>query len=1129
MKARLLLLALLPAALWLAGQPVLAAPQTQPWRIGVAGGYSNGFWGMLGREGLPRERMIENRVGDLAYLKQFDVVMLTMPAVGAAAVSAAVEQFVKEGGIAVTEGAVWPSEEALPGRRITQRKGPNFQFLEGTSPAARGLGRGGRLPTTRRPASSIIPVEGHPDTYILARFTDEGANDDTLGVFLDGDKGAPGLILFRYGQGWWLWSGTWTGYWTALSGPHFVPAILNTLELGSNWELRSRWDKRPLAPESLLTSRAALAETAPRQPGPGEPAAPGEGYEILDDSLELGGDFDLAGTWSAGTSATVLSSYWNPQWQRRVEFAQGTVRVVAAVAGQETTLGSTAPGEIDAAADHELHVRRRNGDVLVRVDGRPVLCVVDGPPMQGVVASSGLAEAICQPAGPTEFADEFMRSNEEDSDWTPVSGNWKVQQEVGDRGQGQVAQSVNPFRYEATAEAGAPALSTAGMWFWDDYQAEVRARPNCAGVGIVAHYADEDNHLAFSISFPAEGNGPAQARLVCRSGGQEQVLATGLCAAARGQWVKPALRVSGGYVQGLVDDVVVLRASDPVRGTGGIGLLVQDGQALFDDVLVTPWVAMPVSCAGPSPSNWITEEGALAKADKIADRLALTASPSARALSGWEGGPAYECRGTLALGTAAEAGLLMRYLGPQAWYRVGLAQEEAGTLGVSLVRRERDAEKVLARMSLPGTRDTEIEVRARLADAHLRVWVNGATLFDGMDEGPRAGSVGLWARDGQAVFGAVGALPVEREEQLVDDLTPSFAGIIDRATWAGKANFLLADPDDLELMWHTGEFISDVTAKVGVRQQPEEPVTVVSLVLGDGADPDSGYEARIARTWDQEGTELTLLRKGEAAAVASVALPTTRDSFEAEFARINGALALRIDGQTALVHTDPARLDVRRVGIRLVGSLLHPDDTRIETANVRVYTFGQAPTDWITECGTWEVASRWSCSPGWTWFAGWDFKDAWCTNKEVFLGDQRLDVFVGAKMVDLPDGKKQEVLRDIRLGLCTTPGDINSGYRFVLGGKGNTWTAILRDGKVLAETAWGMPQGGLHNDWALVSAARRGNLLTVSWEGHEILRAEDPSPLEQGHAAIGTFDNGIMVPKMTIFGQLGERKPLEAN
>jgi len=51
----------------------------------------------------------------------------------------------------------------------------------------------------------------------------------------------------------------------------------------------------------------------------------------------------------------------------------------------------------------------------------------------------------------------------------------------------------------------------------------------------------------------------------------------------------------------------------------------------------------------------------------------------------------------------------------------------------------------------------------------------------------------------------------------------------------------------------------------------------------------------------------------------------------------------------------------------------------------------------------------------------------------------------------------------------------------------------------------------------------------VSWEGHEILRAEDPEPLSQGHAAIGTFDNGIMVPKMTIFGQLVAREPVEAN
>lgn len=1109
--------------------PAFAAPQTKPWRIGVAGAYSNGFWGMLGREGLPRERMMENRVGDPAYLKQFDAVLITMPGVGAGAVSAAVEEFVRDGGIAVTEGAVWPSETALPGRRITQRKGPNFEFVEAEPPLGFGLARGGRLPTTRRPASSIIPAEGHPDTYVLARFTDEGANDDVKGVFLDGDRGAPGLVFFRYGKGWWLWSGTWTGYWTALSGPHFVPAVLGSLAYASKGELISRWDRRAVAPEDLLTSRIADSRRPDREPGPGEPGAPGDGYEVLDNSLELGGDFDLTAGWPAGSSARVLSSFWNANWQRRVDLADGIVRIVSVRDGNESVLAATAPGQIEAAADHDVHVRRRNGDVLVRVDGKPVLCAVDGPPMQGIVACSGLTDPVCQPAGPTEFADEFMRANDEDSEWAPVSGQWKVQQETGDRGQGQVAQSVNPFRYEANADADKPALSATGMWFWDDYQAEVRVRPACDTAGIAAHFVTDADHLAFTVTLPAEGRGLAEARLVCRHGGVETTLATGPCAAIRGQWTKLAIRVSGGYVQGLVDDVVVLRATDPVRATGGIALVAQAGQALFDDVLVTPWVAMPTSCDGALPSSWIAESGTLAKADGMPGWLSLTGSPEGRAVSGWEGGPAYEVRGALRLGTAAQAGLVLRDTGPDSCYTVALREEAPGIQRACLVRNAREARQVLAEISLPGNRDGEREIRARLSDAHIQVLVDGKPLFDGMDDGPRSGGVGLWARDGQAFFGTVEALPVEREEQLVDDLTPSFAGIIDRATWAGRANFLMADPDDLTLVWHTGEFVADVTAKAGVLRQPDEPVTVASLILGDGGDPDSGYEARFARTWGEEGVELTLLRRGEAVEVGTADMPADQDAFEIEFARNNGALVMRVDGETVLVHNDRERLDVRRVGMKLVGSLLRPDDTRIETANVRVYTFGQAPTDWITECGTWEVASRWSCSPGWTWFAGWDFKDAWCTNKEIFRGDQRLDMFVGAKMVDLPNNQKQEVLRDIRLGLCTTPGDINSGYRFVLGGKGNTWTAILRDGKVLAETAWGMPQGGLHNDWALVSAVKRGNVLTVSWEGHEILRAEDPEPLSQGHAAIGTFDNGIMVPKMTIFGQLVAREPVEAN
>ena len=66
------------------------APQTRSWRIGVAGSYCNGHWGMLGKHGLPRERLDERLAADPEYLKQFQAVILASPLQGAGAMVPAV-------------------------------------------------------------------------------------------------------------------------------------------------------------------------------------------------------------------------------------------------------------------------------------------------------------------------------------------------------------------------------------------------------------------------------------------------------------------------------------------------------------------------------------------------------------------------------------------------------------------------------------------------------------------------------------------------------------------------------------------------------------------------------------------------------------------------------------------------------------------------------------------------------------------------------------------------------------------------------------------------------------------------------------------------------------------------------
>ncbi len=1121
MLALSLLVSLLVATTAAWAQP---AAQTRPWRIGVAGSYCNGHWGMLGKYGLPRERLDERKAADPEYLKQFQVVILASPLQGAAAMSAAIEQFVAQGGIAITELAVAPSEAALPGKRISQGKGPNVRYVPGEGPLYAGFAEARTISQSRRPAYSIVPPSDRPETYVLARFTDEGAHDDTKGVFLDGNQGSPAMILFRHGQGWWLHVGSMMGFSQALSGPLFTPAIMNSLRLCSNGELVPRWSLESIEPPELLTSRKDPEITTRKRPGREELAAPPEGYEVWDDDPQQAGDFDLEGTISHGAEAEVVASYWNADWYRAVRFDGAAVSVVRVEKGRETSV-ATAPLTDLAEGDHTVHVRRRHGLVLVRVDGTPRLTACDGPEQEGIVASRGIADGTCQPAIAVEFSDGFMRTADEESDWEAPLGTWAVQQDKGDREAGEVSQSANPFRYEATAGDDGDAIAVVGSWFWDDYAAEASVCPTADWVGMVCDYQDPDNYIEYRVPVAKQPGGMPVPLLIVHKDGETSAIAAGRGECIWDQWAKIGVRISGGYVQGLIDGKTVVEGIDESRGTGQVGLLVGAGTALFDDVVVTPWEAMPRTCQGDGAAScWLVDRGVCESSAEQPGAVSVKGNSAARVLSPWVGKYAYRCWGQVRPGNAPQAGLFFRYQGPRSYYLVNLVPEGDGQTKLQLLRPTLDnGDIVVAETLLPGGAAVERHIEVRGVDEHIQVAVDGHMHFDLMDEGPRWGRVGMFV-DGEAAatFRGLGAMPVEPELHLVDDLTPSFAGIIDRHSWAGKANFLVADPDDLLLHWHRGEFMGDVVAKVGVREQHGAPDTVVSLFVGDGQDPAAGYEVRLNRTWGQTETPLEILRQGQKVAEGVTRISAVRSAFEAEVARMGAALVLRVDGAAVLTYQDPEPLDVRRVGIKLTGSQLSPDDTRIETTHVRVYTFDTAATDWVTECGTWAVSSRWSCSPGWTWFSGWDQKEAWTTNKEFFSGDQRVDMFVGAKMVDIPgENRKQEVLRDIYMGLCTTPGDIQSGYRFLFGARENKWTAILKNGQVVAETQFAVPQGGLHNDWTTVSAAKHGSVVSLYWEGHEILQYEDPEPIAGGHVAMGTFNNGLLIPKVTIYGNPG--------
>jgi len=233
-----------------------------------------------------------------------------------------------------------------------------------------------------------------------------------------------------------------------------------------------------------------------------------------------------------------------------------------------------------------------------------------------------------------------------------------------------------------------------------------------------------------------------------------------------------------------------------------------------------------------------------------------------------------------------------------------------------------------------------------------------------------------------------------------------------------------------------------------------------------------------------------------------------------------------IDGEVVCEFRDPEPLvAMHRAGFRKDSAVIDAADAEVLSSAVRTWTFREAPADWRVESGTWEISNRWSCSPDWTWLAGWNQNGlALIHSRRQFTGDHVIDVYVGTKMMPKPDGKGHyEELRDLHFGLCED--DLGNGYHVILGGEDSgNWRGvgarILRNGETVAsDPNYRVPQHERHNNWLLVRLVRRGPELKVLLWDREVLSYTDEDPLEGGSVMIGTEQNGITVPRITVYAR----------
>ena len=273
--------------------------------------------------------------------------------------------------------------------------------------------------------------------------------------------------------------------------------------------------------------------------------------------------------------------------------------VVEEVAGRQTRQLTRVEVAITPDATYQCTVMRR-GDWLALAHGDTLLYrgeVARGSGNRAVVMSGkgwSVTEARVQPLEPVIFADDFMRTQEDNGAWTISSGQWQLTSAWDEDPRGgserfnNATYAQNPFSWAGHGDK-TPAWCLAGKPFWEDYTFTAAMKPPVDGAaGIAVNMTSPGNGLLVRWT-PLNDHSPRGDRLCLLrvQNGQETELAQDHGGYLPGQWYQLQVVNGLGGIRVLVDGRQRLAVENVTPWHGGIGLYVEGSHpATFDDVKV---------------------------------------------------------------------------------------------------------------------------------------------------------------------------------------------------------------------------------------------------------------------------------------------------------------------------------------------------------------------------------------------------------------------------------------------------------------------------------------------------------------------------------------------------------------
>ena len=941
--------------------PGPAAPRTV---VGIGGDYPTGYRGLLARNGLPYEVLLDYQLADANVLRRFDLLLIGSLNGGIAGrAREALIQVVREGCTALLDGTASPPASVLAGtgKRVDAKGVPDIVVSGTYNPLTPLLGK------TTRFAAGESRFHYEPSSFaglqVLARY-DGQPGGKAKPAPAAGYTGTPAVWAMPLGRGLLVYSAPSLGATLSWGPTHdqLADALIQRLAGG---RLTPQ-----LVPEGTRLGRKQSGPEQAEKPVAADAAEP-PAFERVQLSSPAGGlprgasqirgktapEFNLSGTYRRERGrARLLLNHWSRRFRVDVSFDDDAVRLTRTEDGKVTDTAETA---LDERAELPFVVKERRDRVVFLAGARQAVLRGDGLWEGGLASSGDAVDGLrYQPVGPAFLSDDFMRGKDEQGAWKIAAGTWSV------RATGDPKMGANPFTYRGKQPKGV-GLSVTGFPFWDDYVFEVSAKPTSGGgaTGVAFHWHDAQNHMLLRlpvVDTPSAGKDAVE--IVRVAGGKETVLTRADGGLVKEQWYRLAVRVRDGLVTASVDGREVAEAEDDAFHAGKIALYVRDAETEFDDVAVrpSPDVDGPVSTEldGTVPRF----AGTLDRDTWAGTALQWRADPLVPGLFRRRG----RFYGDFALsfrcvfGDDTDAAPAMALL---------LIPESGGVdSGYGIVLRSTPPGKAAA--DADGKREYEAELTWRGASLG-RCTVASTT--EPVLELQRSGTRLLALVDAREVLGGQMTSPPDQLSQLAfraTDFRPRISGLRLRASnvldtcfdhaptdwWIGSGTWELAirwpctpewswlagegENRGVAALWHKHRFAGDVTLDlhVGPRTvdhgdgRPREICRAFNVVLcGDGRDVKSGYSFVVGA--GKDGTGATLTRNGKVVAhepAYRIFSDGHNQWINVRAERQGGAIRLWVGDQGILSWEDPEPLPGGRLGI-------WTEDNAIMVPRVTVY------------------------------------------------------------------------------------------------------------------------------------------------------------------------------------------------